>query len=65
MSPLFGHLVGVMILLLMVVFIGIWIWAWRSRHKPTFDALAAIPMREDPGGAADAREARMNRGKTP
>jgi len=61
MSPLFGHLVGVMIVLLMIVFVGIWVWAWRPRHKPTFDALAAIPMRE---GCADTREARANRGKT-
>lgn len=46
MSPLFGHLVGGVILLLMSVFIGIWFWAWRPRHKPVFDALAEIPMRD-------------------
>ena len=46
MSALFGHLVGVLILLLMSVFIGIWYWAWRPRHKPAFDELAEIPMRD-------------------
>ncbi len=51
MSGLFGHLVGVLILLLMAIFIGIWYWAWRPRHKPTFDALAEIPM-HDAGDAA-------------
>ncbi len=50
MSGVFGHLVGVLILLLMSVFIGIWYWAWRPRHKPTFDALAEIPMHD--GSAA-------------
>lgn len=54
MSGLFGHLVGVLILLLMGIFIGIWYWAWRPRHKPTFDALAEIPMHD--AGAAPAGE---------
>ncbi|HEU4617357.1 MAG TPA: cbb3-type cytochrome c oxidase subunit 3 [Gammaproteobacteria bacterium] len=47
MSTLFGHLVGVGIVGLMLVFLGIWYWAWRPRHKPTFDALARMPLLED------------------
>ncbi|HEX7062350.1 MAG TPA: cbb3-type cytochrome c oxidase subunit 3 [Woeseiaceae bacterium] len=50
MSTFFGHLVGVVILLLMGVFIGIWFWAWRPRHKPVFDALAEMPMRDADAG---------------
>jgi len=64
MSPLYGHFVGVMIVVLMVVFVGIWVWAWRPRHKPTFDALAAIPLEEDRVDAAIARETPANRGTT-
>ncbi|MFO7286221.1 MAG: cbb3-type cytochrome c oxidase subunit 3 [Gammaproteobacteria bacterium] len=54
MTPLYGHIVGFLILLLMSVFLTIWFWAWRPRHKPTFDALAAIPMQDnDPREAPD------------
>lgn len=63
MSGLWGHLVGVVILILMAVFIGIWVWAWRPRHRPTFDALAELPMRDGEGptsGAPPAQPARLN-----
>jgi cytochrome c oxidase cbb3-type subunit 4 len=48
MSGVWGHLVGVWIVVLMLVFLGIWYWAWRPRHKDTFEALARVPMLEDP-----------------
>lgn len=54
MNPVWGHLIGVVIVVLMLAFIGIWIWAWRPRHAKTFDKLAHIPM-EDPTGDAAPR----------
>lgn len=56
MNPLWGHLIGVVIVLLMMVFIGVWIWAWLPRHLRTFDRLAQIPMEDplcQPGAAGD------------
>lgn len=47
MSPVWGHLVGVVTVILMVIFIGIWVWAWRKKHKRVFSRMARIPM-EDP-----------------
>ena len=40
MSPLWGHLAGIVTLVVMLVFIGIWIWAWLPQHKREFDTLA-------------------------
>jgi cytochrome c oxidase cbb3-type subunit 4 len=48
MSPAWGHVIGVIIVLLMLIFIGIWIWAWLPFHKKTFDAMARIPLHDDP-----------------
>ena len=42
MSPLWGHLAGIITVLVMLAFIGIWIWAWLPHHKPKFDALAEL-----------------------
>lgn len=50
MNPVWGHLIGVVIVVLMTVFIGIWAWAWLPRHGKVFDRLAQIPM-QDPAGA--------------
>lgn len=47
MSPIWGHIIGVITVIMMVTFIGIWIWAWRKRHKPTFSRLARIPMEDE------------------
>ncbi len=47
MNPLWGHLAGVITVILMLVFIGIWIWAWLPYHRPTFDALARLPMEDE------------------
>ncbi|HET6632883.1 MAG TPA: cbb3-type cytochrome c oxidase subunit 3 [Rhodanobacteraceae bacterium] len=47
MSPLWGHLVGVITTVLMLTFIGIWIWAWRRSHRETFDRLARLPMEDE------------------
>ena len=46
MSPFWGMLAGVITSILMIVFIGIWVWAWLPQHRPSFDALAAIPMQD-------------------
>jgi cytochrome c oxidase cbb3-type subunit 4 len=56
MSGIWGHLAGVWIVVLMLVFLGIWYWAWRPRHKDTFDALARVPMLEDPVAPEDRKE---------
>jgi cytochrome c oxidase cbb3-type subunit 4 len=47
MNPVWGHVIGVIIVLLMLTFIGVWIWAWLPSHKKRFDALARLPMRDD------------------
>ena len=49
MSPLWGHLIGVVTLVLMLVFIGIWAWAWLPYHKRAFDTLAKLPMEDAEG----------------
>lgn len=38
---------GVITLLLMLLFIGFTIWAYSKRRKPTFDALAQLPLEDD------------------
>jgi cytochrome c oxidase cbb3-type subunit 4 len=45
-SPLWGHLAGIVTAVAMLAFIGIWVWAWRPSHKADFDALAALPMED-------------------
>ncbi|HEY8329402.1 MAG TPA: CcoQ/FixQ family Cbb3-type cytochrome c oxidase assembly chaperone [Rhodanobacter sp.] len=47
MSPVWGHVAGVLILLMMFTFIGIWFWAWRRYHKPTFSRMARLPMEDE------------------
>jgi cytochrome c oxidase cbb3-type subunit 4 len=56
MNPAWGHVAGVITLLLMFTFIGIWIWAWRPGHRPTFDALARMPMEDEASGEPDDQE---------
>jgi cytochrome c oxidase cbb3-type subunit IV len=46
MNPVWGHVVGMIIVLLMLTFIGVWIWAWLPFHKKRFDALARLPMHD-------------------
>ena len=54
MSPLWGNLIGVLIVVIMLTFIGIWIWAWLPYHKRTFSRLSRLPMEDDgqPAGHA-------------
>ncbi|MBS0382615.1 MAG: cbb3-type cytochrome c oxidase subunit 3 [Proteobacteria bacterium] len=47
MSPVWGHVAGVMIVLMMLTFIGIWIWAWLPYHKRAFNRLSRLPMEDD------------------
>ena len=47
MSPLWGHIAGVVTLVAMMAFIGIWVWAWLPNHKTEFDALATLPMEDE------------------
>ncbi len=47
MSPVWGHVAGVVIVVMMLTFIGIWIWAWRKYHKPTFNRMARLPMEDE------------------
>lgn len=46
MNPFWGTVAGVVTLILMLWFIGIWVWAWLPHHRPTFDALAELPMQD-------------------
>jgi len=46
MSPLWGHLAGIVTIVVMLAFIGIWVWAWLP-HKRDFDALAKLPMEDE------------------
>jgi cytochrome c oxidase cbb3-type subunit 4 len=48
MNPLWGHFAGVITVILMLTFIGIWIWVWSARHKRKYDALARLPMEDEP-----------------
>lgn len=45
-SPVWGHVAGVVTVVLMVTFVAIWIWAWRKRHRATFQRMAALPMED-------------------
>lgn len=53
MNPIWGHVVGGLIVVLMVAFIGIWAWAWLPRHKPAFNELAKLPMEDDAVATAE------------
>ena len=46
MSEIHGIVSGVFTIVLMVTFLAIWLWAWRPRHRPTFDALASLPLED-------------------
>ena len=46
MSPLWGHIAGIVTVVVMLAFIGIWVWAWLPSHKPDFDVLATLPMED-------------------
>ena len=48
MSPAWGHVVGVITVILMLSFIGIWIWVWNGRHRRKYEALARLPMEDEP-----------------
>ncbi|KRF01800.1 cytochrome C oxidase [Frateuria sp. Soil773] len=59
MSPVWGHVAGVITTLLMLVFVGIWIWAWRARHKRVFARMAQLPMEDEiDANATDTQEDR-------
>lgn len=45
-SPVWGHVTGVVTVVLMVIFVAIWIWAWRKHHRTTFQRMAALPMED-------------------
>ena len=49
MTPLLGHIAGVVAVVVIIAFIGIWVWAWLPYHKPEFDVLAALPMEDGEG----------------
>ena len=49
MSPVWGHMAGVITVILMLSFIGTWIWVWNARHKTKYDALSRIPMKDGEG----------------
>ena len=44
MSEIQGIVSGVFTIVLMVTFLAIWFWAWRPRHRPTFEAMAELPL---------------------
>lgn len=54
MSPVWGHVTGVLIVLMMATFIGIWIWAWLPHHRRTFSWLARLPMEDGRAPADDS-----------
>jgi cytochrome c oxidase cbb3-type subunit 4 len=43
-----GLINGILTGLLLVVFVGIWIWAWSSKNKETFEAMAQLPLEDQP-----------------
>ena len=46
MSPLWGHVIGMITLVVMLAFLAIWAWAWLPHHQREFDALAKLPMED-------------------
>jgi cytochrome c oxidase cbb3-type subunit 4 len=46
MNPLWGHVIGAVIVLLMLAFLGIWAWAWLPYHRDAFAKLAQVPMND-------------------
>ena len=46
MNPVWGHVIGVLIVLMMATFIGIWVWAWLPHHERAFGLLARLPMED-------------------
>ena len=46
MTPLWGHVVGILTLTVMIVFVAIWAWAWLPHHKRAFDELAKLPLED-------------------
>jgi cytochrome c oxidase cbb3-type subunit 4 len=42
-----GVVRGLITLLLLVLFIGFTVWAYGKRRKPTFDALAQLPLEDE------------------
>lgn len=62
MSEIHGIVSGVFTIVLMVTFLAIWLWAWRPRHRPTFDALAGLPLEDlSEGGEIPPAPARLAR----
>ncbi|MBO9663012.1 cbb3-type cytochrome c oxidase subunit 3 [Dokdonella sp.] len=61
MNALWGHLTGVLIVLMMASFVGIWIWVWNGRHKSKFDALARLPMEDEPIESEPRKNGRTRR----
>lgn len=43
-----GTISGVMTAILLVLFIGIWVWAWSGRNKDKYEAMAKLPLEEEP-----------------
>ncbi|HOX70580.1 MAG: cbb3-type cytochrome c oxidase subunit 3 [Dokdonella sp.] len=60
MSPLWGHLSGVITVILLLSFIGTWIWVWSARHKRKYDALARLPMDDEAHSNANGRDEEMH-----
>jgi cytochrome c oxidase cbb3-type subunit 4 len=50
-----GLVNGVLTALLIVIFIGVWIWAWSSKNKQTFDAMAQLPLQDQPTDSGEHR----------
>lgn len=40
---------GLITVALLVLFVRLTVWAWSARRKPTFDALARLPLVDDIG----------------
>ncbi|HTP38967.1 MAG TPA: cbb3-type cytochrome c oxidase subunit 3 [Steroidobacteraceae bacterium] len=43
--------------LALFLFVAIWVWAWGSRRRSQFDAMARLPLEEDPGLNASTADA--------
>jgi cytochrome c oxidase cbb3-type subunit 4 len=61
MNPLWGHVIGAVIVVLMLAFLGIWAWAWLPYHRDTFAKLAQVPMNDplDASASVIAEDARQ------
>ncbi|MFQ3247819.1 MAG: cytochrome c oxidase cbb3-type subunit 4 [Arenicella sp.] len=50
-----GVINGFLTALLLVIFVAIWVWAWSAKNKQKFDAMAKLPLEDQPSDSGEHR----------